>query len=65
MVNVADKWTTNDILDKVDCHRTTVLRMAERLRIVPGQVGNVFLFSKVEAEQIIEQIKFRQRKRAK
>jgi len=64
MVNVADKWTTNDILDKVGCHRTTALRMAEKLGIVPGRVGNVFLFSKGEAKQIIEAIKFRQRKRS-
>ena len=65
MVNVTDKWTTNDILDKVGCHRATALRMAESLGIVPERVGNVCLFSKNEAEDIIAEIKARQRKRSK
>jgi hypothetical protein len=65
MVNVADKWTTNDILDKLGCHRTTVIREAEKLGIVPERLGGMLLFTKVEADQIIEQIKFRRCKRSK
>jgi hypothetical protein len=65
MVNVTDKWTTNDILARLDCHRTTVLRTMEKLGIVPAQVGNIFLFSTEEADRIIEAIRSRKRKRSK
>ena len=65
MLNVVNKWTTNDILDKVSCHRATALRMAETLGIVPERAGNMCLFSQEEAEDIIKEIKHRQRKRSK
>lgn len=65
MVNVADKWTTNDILARLNCHRTTVLRVAEKLNIIPDQVGNVFLFDKADAERIIAELKGRKSNRSK
>ncbi len=65
MIDVTNKWTTNDILARLNCHRTTVLRMAEELGIVAGRVGRVCLFDKLDAEKIIAEIKARQRKRSK
>lgn len=65
MMDLTDKWMTNDIMARLGCHRTTVLRAAEKLGIAPSlKVGGVFLFDKADAEQIIAEIKARQGKRS-
>lgn len=54
MASVTDKVTTSDIVAKVHCHRSVVLRNAAKLGIVPEPFWGRMLFTKAEAERLIK-----------
>ena len=54
MASITDKWTTGDIVAKARCHRSVVLRNAEKLGIVPQRFAGTMLFTKDEAERLIK-----------